>query len=188
MLVRRYKKRRVTTKLARTRRKQFNLILQKELWIRGSQQIKEYRESNQTDICPISGMKYGEGLDQCVLDHDHQSGLIRQPINSRSNLFLGRIELYYRKLFGKTDVDLLTLLKNTVEYLEQSKLQAPILHGEIIEAEKRKISKYKIETLKKKLDLPEESEYTKHKLIELWLQRFIEQREKEIEQTTSKSN
>lgn len=179
--MRRYKKKKTTTK-ATTRRKQFNLILQKELWIRGSQQIKEYRENNQTDTCPVSGMVYGEGLDQCVLDHDHKSGLVRQPINSRSNLFLGRIELYYRKLFGKTDVELLTLLKNLVEYLEQSENQLPKLHGEIIEVEKRRISRYKIETLKKKLDIPEESEYTKHELTEMWLQRFIEQ--KEIQQST----
>ena len=175
--MRRYKKRKITTKSTTTRRKQFNLILQKELWIKGSQQIKEYRENNQTNTCPISEMKYGEGLDQCVLDHDHQSGLVRQPINSRSNLFLGRIELYYRKLFGKTDVELLTLLKNLVEYLEQSGNQLPKLHGEIIEVEKRRVSKYKIETLKKKLDLPEESEYTKHELTEMWLQKFIEQKE-----------
>lgn len=125
-------------------------------------------------------MKYGEGLDQCVLDHDHQSGLIRNAINSRSNLFLGRIELYYRKLFGKTDVELLTLLKNLVEYLEQSENQLPKLHGEIIEVEKRRLMKYKIETLKKRLALPEDSDFTKHELVELCLQRFIEQKEKEL--------
>lgn len=175
--MRRYKKRKVTTKSNTTRRKQFNLILQKELWIKGPQQIKEYRGNNQTDTCPISEMKYGEGLDQCVLDHDHQSGLVRQPINSRSNLFLGRIELYYRKLFGKTDVELLTLLKNLVEYLEESGTKLPKLHGEIIEVEKRRISRYKIETLKKKLELPDESEYTKHELTEKCLQKFIEQKE-----------
>lgn len=180
--MRRYKKRKVTIKSNTTRRKQFSLILQKELWIKGSQQIKEYRENNQKNTCPISEMKYGEGLDQCVLDHDHLSGLVRQPINSRSNLFLGRIELYHRKLFGKTDVELLTLLKNLVEYLEQSRTQLPKLHGEIIEVEKRRVSKYKIETLKKKLDLPEESEYTRHELTEMWLQKFIEQKEMYINQ------
>lgn len=176
-----YKKKKSVTKTT-TRRKQFNLILKKELWIRGSQQIKEYRERSQTKICPISEMEYGEGLDQCVLDHDHQSGLVRQPINSRSNLFLGRIELYHRKLFGKTDVELLTLLRNLVEYLEHHGNQLPKLHGEIIEVEKRRVSKYKIETLKKKLDLPEESEYTKHELTEMWLQKFIEQKEMYINQ------
>jgi hypothetical protein len=131
-------------------------------------------------------MTYGEGLDQCVLDHDHQSGLVRQPINSRSNLFLGRIELYHRKLFGKTNIELLTLLKNMVEYLEQSGNNYHKLHGEIVEAEKRRISRYKIETLKKKLELPEESDYTKHELTEMWLQNFIEQKEMYINQFIKK--
>ena len=177
--MRRYKKNKITTKAVTTRRKQFNLILQKELWVRGSQQIKEYREQNQTGTCPISEMKYGEGLDQCVLDHDHQSGLIRNSINSRSNLFLGRIELYYRKLFGKTSIPLLTILKNLVEYLEQCESDKHRkLHGEIIEVEKRRLMKYKIETLKKRLALPEDSDYTKHELVELCLQQFIEQKEK----------
>lgn len=166
--------------MVKARKRAFNLTYDKDKWVRGSQQIKEYRESNQTNTCPISEMKYGEGLDQCVLDHDHQSGLVRQPINSRSNLFLGRIELYHRKLFGKTGVELLTLLRNLVEYLEHYENKLPKLHWEIVEAEKRKVSRYKIETLKKKLDIPEEVECSKHEVVELWLQRFIDEKEKTL--------
>jgi hypothetical protein len=66
--------------------------------------------------------------------------------------------------------------------LEQSGTQLPKLHGEIVEVEKRRISRYKTDTLKKKLDLPEGSEYTKHELTEMWLQKFIEHKEMYINQ------
>jgi hypothetical protein len=163
-----------------SRRKQFNLILNKELWVRGSQQIRGYREEHKSDCCPVSEIPYGEGLDMCVLDHDHNTGLTRGCLNGRSNLLLGRVELYFRKLFGKTDVELLTLLKNLVEYLEQSEKLEPKLHGEIIEVEKRKVSRWKIETLVKNLELSTEKEYSKHEVVELWLQKFIDMKEKEI--------
>lgn len=178
-----FKRKRIKT--VKARKQQFKLILDKNKWIKGSSKIKEYREEHKTDTCPITGLEYGEGMDSCVLDHDHDSGKCRGPISSRSNLMLGRIELYYRKLLSKTEVPLVTILKNMVQYLKDAEQVEPKLHGEIIEVEKRRLARWKNETiyyklLLKGLDLLPIDKYTKHDLVTLHIQQFINEKEKEI--------
>lgn len=178
-----YKRRKIKT--VKARKQQFNLILNKELWVRGSKEIKEYRDENSSSNCVCCGLPFGEGMNQKCLDHSHQSGLVRGVLCAKCNLMLGRIELYYRKLLSKTGVPLLTILENLVQYLKDAESLHPVLHGEIIEAEKKRVSRWKNETIHTKLlqkgvDLLGISKYNKHQLVELWIQQFINEKEKEI--------
>lgn len=178
-----YKRRK--TKIVKARKQQFNLILNKELWVKSSQQIKEYREKHSDSNCVCCNTPFGEGMNQKCLDHSHQSGLVRGVLCAKCNLLLGRIELYYRKLLGKTKVPLLTILENIIQYLKDAEDVEPKLHYAMIDVEKRRLTKWKNQTiydklLKKNLDLLDISEYTKHQLVELWIQQFINEKEKEI--------
>ena len=178
-----YKKR---VKQAAQRRKavRFALEIDKEKWVIGAKEISELREElNSTDVCPVTGKPYGSGMDSSCLDHDHSSGKIRGCLSSRANLWLGSIEKYLKKRLGN-NADLLESLENLVEYLKQAKELEPILHCAMIEAEKKRVSRYKIETLynklvEKGLTLDDILSYNKHQITELWLNQFI----KELEST-----
>ena len=178
-----YKKR---VKQAAQRRKavRFALEIDKDKWVIGAKEISELREElNITDVCPVTGKPYGSGMDSSCLDHDHSTGRVRGCLSSRANLWLGSIEKYLKKRLGN-NADLLESLENLVEYLKQSKDIEPILHGAMIEAEKKRVSKYKIETLynklrEKGLTLGDVLSYNKHQITELWLNQFI----KELEST-----
>ena len=178
-----YKKK---VKQAAQRRKavRFALEIDKEKWVIGAKEISELRaELNITGVCPVTGKSYGSGMDSSCLDHDHSTGRVRGCLSSRANLWLGSIEKYLKKRLGN-NADLLESLENLVEYLKQSKDVEPILHGAMIEAEKKRVSRWRIETLysklvEKSLTLKEVTEYNKHQITEVWLNQFI----KELEST-----
>lgn len=86
-------------------------------------QIKNYRESNTPNVCPISKVK----SDNWVVDHDHQTGQIRGVIDSEANVFLGAIENRYKRLSkGKKVTSLVDMLEGIVAYLNAK--QTGILH------------------------------------------------------------
>lgn len=178
-----YKKR---VKQAAQRRKavRFALEIDKDKWVNNSKEIAELREElNSTDVCPVTGKPYGSGMDSSCLDHDHSTGMVRGCLSSRANLWLGSIEKYLKKRLGN-NADLLESLENLVEYLKQSKDIEPILHCAMIEAEKKRVTRWKIETLynklvEKGLTLEDVLSYNKHQITELWLNQFI----KELEST-----
>ena len=178
-----YKKK---VKQAAQRRKavRFALEIDKEKWVIGAKEISELREElNITGVCPVTGKSYGSGMDSSCLDHDHSTGRVRGCLSSRANLWLGSIEKYLKKRLGN-NADLLESLENLVEYLKQAKELVPILHGAMIEAEKKRVTRWKIETLynklvEKGLTLNAVTDYTKHQITELWLNQFI----KELEST-----
>jgi hypothetical protein len=178
-----YKKK---VKQAAQRRKavRFALEIDKDKWVVGAKEISELREElNITGVCPVTGKSYGSGMDSSCLDHDHSTGRVRGCLSSRANLWLGSIEKYLKKRLGN-NADLLESLENLVEYLKQSKDIEPILHGAMIEAEKKRVSRWRIETLynklvEKGLTLEDVLSYNKHQITELWLNQFI----KELEST-----
>jgi len=87
--------------------------------------LSNYRSLNQPETCPI--LKYKDA--DWVLDHDHESGRVRQVISSEGNVFLGRIERAYKRLSKKgKHLKLQAILRNTAEYLDRSKQN--ILHPE----------------------------------------------------------
>ena len=76
------------------------------------------------------------------------------------------------------------LLDNLAEYLRNSENQELLFHGAIIDAERRRISRWKKETIYNKLmdkglTLLYISEYNQSQLVHLYLQDFIFDIEKE---------
>lgn len=163
----------------------YNLVLNKDKWVRGSDQIKKLRDELSTGSCPVTGTVYTEsGMDSSCLDHCHVEGVVRGVLSARSNLWLGSIEKYMKKRLGK-NADLVESLEKLVDYLKQSKELEPILHGAIIDAEKTRISRWKNETIynklvEKGLDLKQLNEYDKRDLVELHLQQFIKEKEENV--------
>jgi len=172
-------------KQATTRRRavRFSLNYDKKKWVITAAEIKEIREQLKGIFCPVSLDEYeSTGMKQAVLDHQHdEDGLVRGVLSSRSNIWEGRCWKYFKKLFkDKPDSEYPDFLIRLGEYLKQE--PQSMLHGAIIEAEKRRVSKWKNETLHNKLvmlglDMQDVSEYTKHQLVELWLNEFIKQKE-----------
>ena len=56
-------------------------------------EIKEYREENTPDECPILGII---GF-KPVLDHDHDTGKVRGVLSNEANIWLGKVENYLRR-------------------------------------------------------------------------------------------
>jgi hypothetical protein len=53
--------------------------------------IKEFREANKPISCPILDIK----TDDWVLDHDHQTGMVRGVISRQANSLLGKVENFF---------------------------------------------------------------------------------------------
>ena len=177
-------KRKVKQSTQRRKAVRFALEIDKDKWVIGSKEISELREELKTDVCPVCKQSYGVGMNQAVLDHSHESGRCRSTLCASCNLFEGRLTKYFNKLLKKKDVPAEEVLTNLVEYLKQSKDLEPILHGAMIEAEKKRVSRWRIETLydklvEKGLTLSGVTEYNKHQITEVWLNQFI----KELEST-----
>ena len=56
--------------------------------------IKEFREQNKPLCCPILASK----KDDWVLDHDHQTGMVRGVISRQANSLLGKVENFYLRM------------------------------------------------------------------------------------------
>ena len=186
MVYKRRKKKVTTTKKTKKSEPKEKLIFNKDKWIIGSAQIKKYKESLNIKVCPVTKLPFGTGMDVDCLDHAHDplSPRIRGILSSRVNLFYGRVELYYHKLLKKTGIPLVTILENLVEYIKESENHALLFHGAIIDAERRRVSRWKKETIYNKLmdkglTLLDISEYNQGQLVHLYLQDFIFDIEKE---------
>jgi hypothetical protein len=59
--------------------------------------LPNYRSLNKPEVCPILRVDEADW----VLDHDHESGRVRQVISSEGNVLLGRIERAYKRLSKK---------------------------------------------------------------------------------------
>jgi hypothetical protein len=144
-------------------------------WLKTAAEKKKVREDLSTGFCPICGCKYSTGMNKAVLDHDHSSGRVRSVLCSKCNLMLGRLELYFKKLLGKTSCNLPDVLVEFSKYLNNG--FQPYLHYGVIESEKKRITRWRKETIYKKLiekciDLEPENAYTKAQLINIYLELF----------------
>ena len=179
-------KKRVKQSTQRRKAVRFALEIDKDKWVIGSAQIKKYKESLDIKVCPVTKLPFGTGMDVDCLDHNHNplSPRIRGVLSNRVNLFYGRVELYYHKLLKKTGIPLVTILENLVEYIKEAENHALLFHGAIIDAERRRVSRWKNETIYNKLmdkglTLLDISEYNQSQLVHLYLQDFIFDIEKE---------
>tara|TARA_R110000824_G_scaffold123926_5_gene282094 strand:- start:368 stop:817 length:450 start_codon:yes stop_codon:yes gene_type:complete len=84
--------------------------------------IKEYRENNKPLCCPILATK----KDDWVLDHDHQTGLVRGVISRQANSLLGKVENFYMRMCKGEKEHLPGVLDAMAAYLEQETLD--VLH------------------------------------------------------------
>ena len=84
--------------------------------------IKEYREQNKPLCCPILATK----KDDWVLDHDHQTGLVRGVISRQANSLLGKVENFYMRMCKGDKEHLPGVLDAMAAYLEQEQLD--VLH------------------------------------------------------------
>jgi len=84
--------------------------------------IKEYRENNKPSCCPILATK----KDDWVLDHDHQTGLVRGVISRQANSLLGKVENFYMRMCKGDKEHLPGVLDAMAAYLEQEQLD--VLH------------------------------------------------------------
>lgn len=88
--------------------------------------LAEWRKANAPGICPITHNQ----SDSWVVDHDHETGIIRGVIDDQANVFLGRIENAYKRFSAaKKGVTLERMLEGILGYLEAAKRNpAPVLH------------------------------------------------------------
>ena len=75
-------------------------------------QIKEFREANKPISCPILDIKTKDW----VLDHDHQTGMVRGVISRQANSLLGKVENFYLKMCKGQKEDLPNTLDAMAAY------------------------------------------------------------------------
>ena len=85
-------------------------------------QIASYREKNKPTCCPILSSK----TDDWVLDHDHQTGMVRGVISRQANSLLGKVENFYLKMCKGDKEFLPVTLEAMANYLETARTD--VLH------------------------------------------------------------
>ena len=84
--------------------------------------IKEFRDKHKPLCCPILASK----KDDWVVDHDHQTGMVRGVISRQANSLLGKVENFYIRMCKGDREDLPGVLEAMSAYLEQETLD--VLH------------------------------------------------------------
>ena len=84
--------------------------------------IKEFREANKPISCPILDVK----TDDWVVDHDHQTGMVRGVISRQANSLLGKVENFFFGMCKGKKEELPNTLEAMAAYLEQETLD--VLH------------------------------------------------------------
>jgi len=188
--LRKPRKKSVTKRTTSRRRVIYNFVYDKDKWIKGSTQIKKHREmlieNASESSCMASGLHFSsEGLQGYTLDHCHSTGVIRGVLRSDINIFAGRIEKYYNKILGKTGLSLIEVLEGLLNYLKSSEEDRQtgnyMLDFRIVDAELKRISRWKTETilnkLKNKLELLPVEEYNRQQIVEMYINQFVKEKE-----------
>ena len=84
--------------------------------------LADYREKHKPTCCPILSIKTNDW----VVDHDHQTGLIRGVISRQANILLGKIENCYLKMCKGDKEFLPVTLEAVASYLEGARTD--VLH------------------------------------------------------------
>tara|TARA_R100000657_G_C4539190_1_gene16366 strand:+ start:26 stop:475 length:450 start_codon:yes stop_codon:yes gene_type:complete len=77
--------------------------------------VKEYRRKHMPRSCPVLRIKTNDW----VLDHDHQTGMVRGVISRQANSLLGKIENFYLGMCKGRKEDLPKTLRAIAKYLEK---------------------------------------------------------------------
>lgn len=151
------------------------LIYNKDLWVYSADSKKILREKLWGGKCPI--LK----ISNCriVLDHDHNSGRVRNAISQQANTWEGYVLKYWLKYCSKySEISLPEALRNLADYLEKDYTCMP-LHDGLVADTKRKLTRLRKEALEAKLlaDFGVIMTATKVELVNKYLQLFIESKE-----------
>jgi hypothetical protein len=85
--------------------------------------IKEYRDANKPEICPILEINFTDA----VVDHNHDSGMVRGVIHRQANAWEGKVYNSWRRYAkNNCDITFVECLKNLVKYLERG--DTDVLH------------------------------------------------------------
>jgi len=84
--------------------------------------IKDYRNANKPKQCPVLKVQ----TDDWVLDHDHQTGLVRGVISRQANSLLGKVENFFLRMCKQDKSKLPEVLRAMASYLERETLD--VLH------------------------------------------------------------
>ena len=188
--MRKTRKKSATKRTTSRRRLVYNFVYDKDKWIKGSSQIKKHREmlieNAPESSCMASGLHFSsEGLQGYTLDHCHSTGLIRGVLRSDINIFAGRIEKYFNKILGKTGLSLIEVLDGLLNYLKLSEEDRQsgnyMLDFRIVDAELKRITRWKTETIynkiQNKLELLPVEEHTRQQVVEMYINQFIKEKE-----------
>lgn len=189
--MRKPRKKSTTKRTTSRRRVVYNFVYDKDRWVKGSAQIKKHREmlieNASESSCMVSGLHFSsEGLQGYALDHCHATGVVRGVLRADTNILLGRVEKYYNKILGKTGLSLIEVLEGLLNYLKESEKARQsgdyMLDFRIVDAELKRINRWKTETifnkLKNKLELLPVEEYTRQQVVEMYINQFIQEKEK----------
>ena len=84
--------------------------------------IKNYRDANKPKQCPVLKVRTNDW----VLDHDHQTGLVRGVISRQANSLLGKVENFFLRMCKQDKSKLPGVLRAMASYLERETLD--VLH------------------------------------------------------------
>ena len=84
--------------------------------------IKNYRDANKPNQCPVLKVQTNDW----VLDHDHQTGLVRGVISRQANSLLGKVENFFLRMCKQDKSKLPGVLRAMASYLERETLD--VLH------------------------------------------------------------
>lgn len=109
-------------------------------------QLAPFREKNKPCICPI----LLESSDDWVVDHDHQTGLIRGVISRKGNSFLGKVENYYLNRCSGDKAKLPEVLRGMAYFIEnppasEQRIMHPVGLKQLTNRFKRNLSKHEQE-------------------------------------------
>ena len=83
-------------------------------------ELAEWRD----DHCPLSCPLFGMTNFIPVVDHDHETGRIRDVVSNEANAMLGKIENFYKTRGANAKYGLPEVLRRMADYLEQE--QGPL--------------------------------------------------------------
>lgn len=148
-------------------------------WLSNSAQIKKYRDTlvkQNHGLCEVTGVKL---LRHC-LDHDHVTGKCRGVLESKVNLFEGRVAKQFRKYMRDCSMSYADFLIALGKYLNQQPDNAPLHYKTVEQMDKRLNRMLKSDIalmLVSDFSIEVDKNLLKSDLVRIYLKHYIEKLE-----------